>query len=99
MIYAAVCAVNGKFKRKGCNTLQVKKCKPVPYKHRVRGSQGIFARKAFPKRLTGIEARLIASRDTGQISEPRAASCYHRRQKNSDFVWLIIRAVLSVGLL
>lgn len=99
MIYAAVCAVNGKFKRKGCNTLQVKKCKPVPYKHRVRGSQGIFARKAFPKRLMGIEARLIAPRDTGQISEPRAASCYHRRQKNSDFVWLIIRAVLSVGLL
>lgn len=99
MIYAAVCAVNGKFKRKGCNTLQVKKCKPVPYKHRVRGSQGIFARKAFPKRLTETEARLIAPRDTGQISEPRAASCYHRRQKNSDFVWLIIRAVLSVGLL
>lgn len=33
MIYAAVYAVNGKFKRKGCNTLQVKKCKPVPYKH------------------------------------------------------------------
>lgn len=32
MIYAAVYAVNGKFKRKGCNTLQVKKCKPVPYK-------------------------------------------------------------------
>lgn len=62
MIYAAVCAVNGKFKRKGCNTLQVKKCKPVPYKHRVRGSQGIFARKAFPKRLTGTEARLIALR-------------------------------------
>lgn len=99
MIYAAVCAVNGKFKRKGFNTLQVKKCKPVPYKHRVRGSQGIFARKAFPKRLTGTEARLIALRDTGQISEPRAASCYHRRQKNSYFVWLIIRAVLSMGLL
>lgn len=70
MIYTAVYAVNGKLKRKGCNALQVKKCKPVPYKHRVRGSQGIFAHKAFPKRLTGTEARLIALRDTGQISEP-----------------------------
>lgn len=99
MIYAAVYAVNGKFKRKGCNTLQVKKCKPLPYKHRVRGSQGIFARKAFPKRLTGTETRLIALRDTGQISEPRAALRYHQRQKNSYFVWLIIRAVLSLGLL
>lgn len=97
MIYATVYAVNGKFKRKGCNMLQVKKCKPLPYKHRVRGSQGIFAHKAFPKRLTGTEARLIALRDTGQISEP--ASRYHQRQKNSYFVWLIIRAVLSLGLL
>lgn len=79
--------------------LQVKKCKPVPYKHRARGSQGIFACKAFSKRLTRTDVRLIALRDTGQISEPRVASHYHQRQKNSYFVWLIIRAVLSMGLL
>lgn len=33
MIHMAVYAVNGKFRRKGCNTLQVKKCKPVSCKH------------------------------------------------------------------
>lgn len=42
MIYAAVYAVNGKFKRKGCNTLQVKKCKPVPYKHTERVAARVF---------------------------------------------------------
>jgi len=33
MIHAAVYAVNSKFKRKGCDTLQVQKRKPAPYKN------------------------------------------------------------------
>lgn len=78
MIYAAVYAVNGKFKRKGCSMLQVKKCKLMPYKHiEVRGSQGIFAHEAFPRRLTKTELRLIALKDTGKISEIGASLHYH----------------------
>lgn len=54
MMHTAIYAVNGKFRRKGCNVLQVKKCKPASYKRAEWEAVRAFLHVRLSKEADGI---------------------------------------------
>lgn len=80
MIYGAVYAVNGEFRRKGCNTPRVRRCKPRPYK-RIGGEAGrVFLQP--PKEADGNRGEINCAKR--YWTNFRATSCFALSSKAEE---------------